>query len=794
MLSFSKKIINYFSFKSHPKRLIILLSTSFLFGFYWFSLPSRLFNVPKSTVIYDSKGNLLSARLASDAQWRFPINEKISDKFKVAIINFEDQYFQYHPGFNPVSIVKALYKDIKKRRIVSGGSTITMQVIRSYQKNPRRTFWNKLKELILSTRLELTYSKDEILSLYASNVPFGGNIVGIEAASWRYYNKPSEQLSWAEAATLAVLPNSPSLIFPGKNHQKLLSKRNKLLSKLYKKGYFDAFTYDLAKNEPLPGKPKPFPDITPHLMLRAFKDGKEGTKIISSIDLIMQQRVKEILSYHQSLLKASDVNNAACLVLDIETGKVLTYIGNLDEKGNAHENYVDIIDAPRSSGSILKPLLYAASMQDGLILQNTLLPDVPIQIGGFNPQNFNKTNDGAVPASQAVSRSLNIPSVLLLKKFGIPKFYSLLKLLGVTTLTKPSSHYGLSLIIGGSEVKLWDIAGIYASLARQVLHYPFLNSMYDKSDFFLPKYEFTEKSKTQISKYSIIGAGATWKMMEAMNEVERPLEDNQWREFSSASRIAWKTGTSYGYRDAWSIGFNGKFLVAVWVGNASGEGRPGLTGVSAAAPIMFDVFSSIQNSKWFNPPFDDMVKAPVCRESGCKASNNCPNIDTVWIPIAGLNTEVCNYHHIINLDKTGKWRVNSDCYPVSEMIQTPWFILPPAQEWFFKTKNSWYRELPPYLSSCESFSFGVSMQMIYPANNSKIYIPIELDEKKGRSVFKVAHRRSNATIYWHIDDEYIGTTTNFHELAVNPKPGKHKLILVDDLGESISVKFESLGK
>lgn len=779
------------------KRNFFLSMLAILFIFFWFSLPKPLFKDPNSTVLRDKNGELLGAKIATDGQWRFPETANVPDKFTKAIISFEDKYFYYHPGFNPVSMIRAMYLNIRKGKVVSGGSTITMQVIRLSRKNKKRTFYEKIIETILAMRLELTYSKEEILRLYASHAPFGSNVVGIDAAAWRYFGVSADNLSWAEICTLAVLPNSPALIYPGKNHHKLFEKRNRLLNELLKEDIFDNTTCGLSKNEILPEKPFSLPQLSPHLLEKAINEGKAGQNIQSTIDIHLQYKVNEIIAIHHQQLQANEIHNAAAMVLDVNTGNVLAYTANtLSQTGKEHGNDVDIIHSPRSTGSILKPYLYAAMLNDGLLLPTTLVPDVPMQIGGFVPENYNLTYDGAVPAKQALSRSLNIPAVKMLQSYGVEQFYTLLKKLGMTTLTKSSSHYGLSLILGGAEAQLWDLAGIYASMARTLNHFSSYQGKYDKDDFHPPIYIKNDEIalKKSLTQSSYLNAASIWLALEAMVEVSRPDEELQWQQFSSSARIAWKTGTSFGNRDAWSIGITPEYVVAVWVGNASGEGRPGLTGLGSAAPILFDIFKMLKPHNWFTMPENEMVEIPVCRYSGYRASNNCEPTNKIWIPKNALKTQVCPYHQIIHLDETGKWQVNSSCESIEKMQHISWFVLPPVIEWYFKSKNPFYKVLPPFRTDCASSNETRTMEMIYPANNSKIYIPVDLDGKPGSTVFKLAARNPQTIVYWHLDDKFIGSTSQFHQKAIAPEAGLHRLTLIDQKGESLSIKFEIMNK
>ena len=763
---------------------------------FWFSLPSPLFKNKTSTVVEDSDGNLLSARIAEDGQWRFPQNKHVPLKFIASIIQFEDREFYSHPGINLKAIVRAVIQNIKQKKIVSGGSTITMQVIRLSRKGKSRTIFEKAIELALALRMELTYSKQEILSLYASNAPFGTNIVGIDAASWRYFGRDAQKLSWAEAATLAVLPNAPSLIYPGRNQERLRAKRNRLLDQLLKAKIISAETCELSKKEPLPGKPHPIPQTAPHLLQRAAKEGHEGEKVISTLDGHLQERVNEIIENHHKILKANEIHNACAIVLDVETGNVLAYVGNTDNTGKPeYESDVDVINAPRSTGSILKPFLFASMLNDGELLSTTLIPDIPTQIAGYAPQNYNQTFDGAVPAKRALARSLNIPAVRMLQNYGIEKFNYNLKKFGMTTLTYTPDHYGLSVILGGAEGKLWDITGMYASMARTLNHYTTYNGKYDENDFHPPYYSIknSEKKDPELSNNSYLDAASIYLTFEAMVEVSRPDEEAGWRQYTSATKVAWKTGTSFGFRDGWAIGVTPKYVVGVWVGNADGEGRPGLVGIQTAAPILFDIFSLLKPGKWFSTPYDEMEKIAVCRKSGCRASDICEPIDTMWVQKSGLRSEPCKYHRMIHLDASEQYRVNSNCEDVSKMHHVSWFVLPPSIEYYYKSKNPTYKELPPLRSDCETSGLN-SMEIIYPKQFSKIYVPIELDGTMGKTIFQVAHRKANTIIYWHLDGTYIGSTQNIHQMGLSPEEGIHTLTLVDEEGESLVQQFEILSK
>lgn len=776
--------------------MLVLLALILLF---WFCLPKRLFYAPTSFVIDDSQGQLLGASIASDGQWRFPYDPKVPYKFKACIIAFEDQRFEHHPGFDVLAMGRAIKQDIRARHVVSGGSTITMQVIRLSTRN-NRTVWQKILEIFKAMRLELRYSKDQILALYSSNAPFGSNVVGLDAASWRYFGRSADQLSWGEMAALAVLPNSPSLVHPGKNKLILLRKRNQLLDKLYRNHVIDATTAYLAKQEPVPEKPMPLPQLAPHLLDRFRNDHasdfQHGTRVTTTINSTLQQNVTDILERHHQMLKANDIRNAAAIVLDVETGQTLAYVGNIYHTNEPElESNVDVIGAPRSPGSTLKPLLYAAMMHDGLILPNSLVPDIPTQIDGYHPENFDLGYDGAVPASKALARSLNIPAVRMLQQYKYERFHAFLRKAGITTLKQPADFYGLSLILGGGENNLWELSGAYADMARVLNHYGRYKGLYSQGDFHNPCYTKQPASKPVLEKGGLLDAASIYYTFQAMEEVMRPGDEVLWQQFTSTQRIAWKTGTSFGFRDGWAIGVTPRYVVGVWVGNTNGEGRPGLIGVNTAAPIMFEIFRQLPVARdWFSMPMGEMTQIGVCRQSGYRAGENCDDIDTVWVPKTGLKAPVCPYHQIIHLDAGRKWQVTSACETPLSMVHQSWFVLPPSMEYYYKSKNYQYKQLPPFRPDCLQSLQQRPMDLIYPKDGAKIYVPLEADGSRGRMICTVAHRRSGTKIFWHLDDKYIGETVDYHQFALNPSPGKHKLTLVDANGSRLQIFFEVLDK
>jgi len=696
---------------------IKLSIATILLVWYAMCLPDQLFDVPYSTVITSSDGRLLDAHIARDEQWRFPAVDSIPYKYEQCVLQYEDASFYSHPGFNPVSMVKAMSDNISAGEIVRGGSTITQQVIRLSRKS-NRTYLEKFIELIWATRLELRHSKKEILELYASHAPYGGNVIGLDMASWRYFGRQPHELSWAESATLAVLPNAPGLIYPGKREHLLKQKRNVLLLKLKEEGIINAMDYELAISESVPTRDFRVPQLAPHLLQRANKE--YGTqKIKTTIDYELQNTVASIVKNHHDILKQNGIHNLAMVVMDVRNLSVSAYVGN-SPTTNEHGKDVDIITAPRSTGSVLKPFLYAAMLDHGELLPHSIVKDVPTTIAGFNTQNFDKTYSGAIPASQALARSLNVPAVRMLRDYTVPRFYQ----------------------------KLQDL------------------------------------KQSHLNRGS---AGSIYKTFEAMATVNRPEGEEIWHFFNPDQKIAWKTGTSWGNRDAWAIGVTPDYVIGVWTGNADGEGRAEMTGIKSAAPVLFDLFNRLPDAGWFAPPYDDMIETEVCSKSGYLATPDCPKTQQ-WIPAVGERFDPCPYHELIQLDATERYQVTADCEPVSQIVTRPYFNLPPVMAWYYSRAHPDYESLPSYRSDCNPPELA-AMRFIKPTHGTVITNTIDVNGVANKTVIELAHREPETTVYWYVDGEYITSTTNFHEIAINASRGSHIITATDEDGNDVRMEL-----
>ncbi len=776
------------------KRLkIILIATGVLITPVLLS-PLPRFRSPLSTVVEAKNGALIGARIADDGQWRFPGTDNIPEKFEKAILTFEDRYFYYHPGINPVAILRAAIYNIKAGRIISGGSTITMQVARISRGGQPRTYSEKMIEMLSAVKLELFSSKKKILLMYTANAPFGGNTVGLEAAAWRYGGKSSPDLTWAEAAALAIIPNSPALVNPGRNQEILRKKRNDLLRRLYERGYYDSLTLVLSLDEPLLSAPKTLPSKAPHLTDYFLKKNR-GARIRTTVDELLQERVTDIVNTHQKDLENNYIFNSACLVVEVETGNVLAYVGNSTlEEAALHGGDVDIIRSLRSTGSILKPILYAGMQQSGDILPNSLVADIPARFPGFSPKNFDLSYRGAVPAGSALSQSLNIPAVKMLQKYNPERLLDLLKKTGFTSFRNSADYYGLSLILGGGETSLWELTGTYASLSRVLNRYN-NEKIYIKEDYHPPIVIQQNGPAQTLTEEAVppLSASSIWLTYEALQRVNRPESETGWQYFASSLNLAWKTGTSFGFRDGWAVGTTPGYVVGVWTGNADGEGRPGLTGTSAAAPVLFDIVSMMGSQTWFSTPDEDLTMIDVCTSSGFRAGPDCPETEAVQACVNGLRSEVCPYHRIIHLNRAKTLQVTTDCASPDDILNVPWFILPPAMEYFYRQKHPEYIVMPPAAPGCASGRNIQVMEFIYPTPGIKIFIPRDQEGMRTRIIPEVAHRNPSKKIFWHLDDTYVTTTRFLHQINIQAEPGYHVLTAVDEDGNSIRCGFTITG-
>ncbi|MDO6564242.1 penicillin-binding protein 1C [Amphritea sp. 1_MG-2023] len=747
-------------------------------------LPQPLFQQPLSRQLLDENQQLLSARIAADQQWRFALISPLSDAYKTALITYEDKRFRQHLGVDPLAIMRALYLNLKWGRVVSGGSTLTMQLARMIDGNQPRTWWQKLQELHLALRLEAQLSKAEILKYYAANAPMGGNTVGIEAAAWRYFGRRLAELSWAESALLAVLPNNPAAMHLSRGRDKLQAKRDFLLQKLWHNGVLTEQDYRLSVLEKIPQKPRAWPTYGQHLLDRLTQQSPNQAVFHTQIDRRLTQKIEFITRQHSQRLGAIGIHNLALLVVDNETLQTKAYFGNVAYRQRAEDAFhVDIASRPRSSGSTLKPFLYAAMLDNGDMTPKTLIADVPTAYGSYQPSNYDQRFRGAVSARSALIASLNIPAVRMLHSYSYQAFYRRLQTLGFNHLFRQADGYGLSLILGGAEVSLTDLTAAYANLSRRAqtaaalrvtpLRYGMASPEQVTST---PPYPFSQ--------------GAAWLTLNTLSDVTRPGLHKMHRLFSGSARVAWKTGTSYGLRDGWAVGTTANVTVGVWVGNANGEGRQLLTGTHAAAPILFDTLNIIDKLDWPEPPSGALKSIQVCRENGFLPKYGCPRT-SVLIPQGAQFEKVSPHHFQVAVDQDSGLRSSIGCHPHGRIISQTFFQLPPSQAAYYRLAHADYRPVPDFDPRCtpDRRALRGNFEITYPRSGQVISVPRYLSGERGEVIFRATAKQASAPLFWHLDKRYLGTTRTFHEWSEVLAPGEHWLRVVDQQGVWQQIRF-----
>ena len=766
----------------------VVISVVVIGGLLLLPLPSPLFPNDYSFTLLDRSGQLLQAKVSKDEQWRIPLPDHLPDRLSTCQILYEDEYFYRHPGVNPVSLLRAFRQNIKRGRIVSGGSTLSMQVVRLALGPHKRTYLQKAWEVLLTLKLELLYSKDDILKAYLQHAPYGGNIVGASAASWRYYGREIDDLSWGEAATLAVLPNHPGQVFPGRGQEKLLSKRNALIAKLHDRGYLSNEEAHLSLAEKLPSYWRDIPQLAPHLAQKLQLEGSNAVRSQTSLSIQAQRKVQEIINEHVRIREAEEVHNAAAIVINNRDRSVVAYVGNADPAEEGKNRYVDMLGAMRSPGSLLKPYLYAHCLDQGLILPQQWLPDYPIYHQGFAPQNYDQTFRGAVPADRALASSLNVPFVHLLKEYGYERFHQDLLRAGIT-LPNPPGHYGMSLILGGFETSPLEIAGMYSGLYHAYRNFGSRgrNFLFEEDLLpvsFLPEEENKTKAGVPMDWLSVHG---THHMLMAMTKVRKPEDLAYWNERDIPVTIAWKTGTSYGLRDAWAVGISDEYTVAVWVGNASGEGRSGLVGSRVAAPILFDILERLDAKSIVSQSLG--FPQALCKISGMKISPLCK--DTVFINIPGhwYNAPLCQYHEKVLINKETGLRIHRGCPSSSKAQEEIFTSLPPAMAKYYKGQ-SMGEGLPDWAPDCPSIGREANdLVLLYPVNGSRIRQGQAQEGNTPGLVMHAVHSSDEAKVFWYLNDSLVTMTINEHKISVSLPHGEHRITLVDDQGTRLQSAF-----
>ena len=755
---------------------VALLATSLLLFLMNLFFPLKA-NIEYSTIITDNKGEVVHAFLTSDDKWRMKTElEEISPLLRKTIIEKEDKHFYSHPGFNPFSIVRALYNNTVRGKRTSGASTITMQVARALEPK-KRTWFNKFRELFRALQLEWYFSKNEILCLYLNLVPYGGNIEGVKSAAVLYFNKNPDHLSLAEIVSLSIIPNRPSTLVIGKTNDQIVAARNVWLQRFADKKLFPDAAIRDAMTEPLTASRNVVPKMIPHLARKLKREG--GDIIHSTIDMQQQTKVEKLVRDYSRRLILQNIRNAAVVVIDNRTHQVVSYAGSANFLDTTDGGQVNGAAAIRQPGSTLKPLLYALCIDEGLMTPRSMLTDVAVSFNGYAPENYDRQFHGAVTMEHALDQSLNIPAVRALGRLGVETFVQQLAVCNFRQIKKDQRKLGLSMVLGGCGATLEELTGLYAAFANG-------------GEYRKPVYSSTQSTG---NPKRIVSAAAAYMINEALSKVGRPDFPLNWQSTERMPKIAWKTGTSYGRRDAWSIGYNQHYTVGVWVGNFSGLGIPELSGANVATPLLFRIFNTIDydsDQEWFRQP-DDIEIRKVCSETGMVPASFCTNVVTdYFIPLVS-NTLPCNHLQEIFLSPDERFAYCKTCVPSSGYKKKHMRYLEADMQAYLEENRVAYDKIPPHHPGCERIFKEGAPLITSPRNGSEYLI-----SKKNREPIQLAtHTPNDVTkVYWYINNRFYKSSDARSKIFFMPDEGPVKISCSDDKGRNrdvwITVKYVNL--
>ena len=735
-------------------------------------------------VVEARDGTVLHAYMAGDQQWRIKTRlDEITPELKKAIVFKEDKHFYHHPGVNVLAIARAAMNNIFRTRRTSGASTITMQVARMLSPKPR-TYLNKCIEMFRALQLEMHYTKNELLQLYLNLVPYGSNIQGVKAASLLYFNKTPDQLSLAEITALSIIPNRPNSLVIGKDNALIAKERNKWLYRFQSAGIFSKSIISDALQEPLTAYRHSAPNGVPQLALRLRKSYPGMMEIRSSLDEQIQLKAENIVTGYVHQLKLHNINNASVLVIDNQTHEVITYIGSSDFADRFNYGQVDGVHALRSPGSTLKPLLYGLAFDRGLVTPKTMIADVPICLKGYSPENYDRLFRGKVTAEFALSNSLNIPAVKLLDKEGITNFINKLTDAGFVSVWQKRKKMGLSLILGGCGVRLDELTPLYEAFANNGIYYPlqFLAGDTSKKNRKIGP-AFARKG------IALLTPGADYMLTRILSELHRPDLPNAFDEAKGIPRIAWKTGTSYGRRDAWSIGYNRRYTIGVWLGNFSAAGVPELSGATTATPLLFQLFNAIDHNaanEWLDAPRDLRFRL-VCAETGKAPNDFCASqVMDYYLPGVSSN-EKCDHLKETWLSADEKYCYCTSCLPPNGYKTRLLINVPPDLAAFYDASHIAYQKLPAHNPACTR-TFEGQAPVITSLTNGMTYLIAD----KGEQKFQLACSAGTEVqkVYWYINDKFFAAADAGQKLFFSAPGQDVKISCTDDKGRNCNIRIK----
>jgi penicillin-binding protein 1C len=772
--------------KTHIEKSVRPIGFTVFGGLLLFLLLNIIFPLPVrieySTIITDDRDAVINAYLTKDEKWRMKTElEEISPLLRKTIVAKEDQYFYHHPGINVLAIGRAMLRNIVGMKRTSGASTITMQVARMLEPR-KRTLPTKLIEMFRALQLEWKYSKNEILQLYLNLVPYGGNIEGVKAASLLYFKKDPDHLSLAEITALSIIPNRPSSLVMGRNNDLIVRERNRWLRKFAQEKVFTPKEIEDALAEPLTASRSTVPHYVPHLSYQLKKE-TGGHLIRTHIRLNTQLKVEKLVEDYVRSLRLSNIRNAAVVIIDNKKHHVISYVGSGSFKDTIDGGQVNGAAAIRQPGSTLKPLLYGMCIDEGLLTPKTVINDVPVNYSGYTPENYDQKFNGYVSVEYALEHSLNIPSVKSLKQLGKDQLVSKLAALDFKQVKKDRNKLGLSMILGGCGTTLEELTGLFSAFANEGIY---IKPEYVRSSGVDDKVKPGVHERRR--RVQVLSKAASYMVSDILSKVNRPDFPLNWQATERMPKIAWKTGTSYGRRDAWSIGYNQHFTVGIWVGNFSAQGVPELSGANTATPLLFKIFNTIDydsDAGWFAPP-EECALRQVCSVSGLPPSPYCTNVILdYFIPLVSANT-TCQHIQEVKVAADSSLSFCNDCAPAMGYIKKLYPLIAPEMQDFYEANHISYQKIPPHNPECEKIFRGDAPMITSPLNGNEYFIskknpePLLLSATAGNDVSK---------LYWYINDQFYRATSVHEKQFFMPTEGAVKISCTDDKGRNRNIRI-----
>ena len=752
----------------------------------WLVLAALVFAVPLpargsdwSVAVEYRDGRPAYVFLSHDDKWRLPVAlADVDPAFVRALVALEDKRFWHHDGVDLIAIARAAVTDVIHRRRVSGGSTLTMQLARLLE--PRaRTVPNKLIDMFRAAQLDLRLGKREILAQYLSRTPYGGNVEGIESAAWSYFGHGARHLTPLEIATLLAVPQGPTRYAPRPaNVRRLRARRDAILGKLIDAGVFPAIDAAAAATEAATTEPpdhrRRMPREAAHAAVSLHKHHPDETHIRSTLDAGAQALAEREIALRRAELHRKGIYGGAIVVVDHRSREVVALVGSLDFLDGKHGGQIAMFERPRSPGSTLKPFVYALAIDRGLALPEYLVADVPSQYGTYRPRNFDGDWAGLVTLRDALSRSLNLPFVDLLDRFGVETFVSELGRMGVALVRTAPGQYGLSMIVGGIELTPLELAGMYATLAEDGVYRPLRLVASDR-----------ERDAQQI-----FGAGASWLTRQALSLKDRPDFPRRRDVAGVPPAIHWKTGTSFGFRDAWAVGSGPAYTAVVWTGNVDNKPSAELVGSEAAGPLLFDVLEGLANRAPATPaePPDDLTNVEVCAYSGHIPSDACTDRITVRAPIHSVPTKPCPYHQAYDVDHTTGRAVLPACRkPDRSYDRKSFVVLPSSVAAWLSGRHRSVPEAPVFDDDCAS-ELATAPPVIVTPGEGQIVTLIPGVPANHQLVPLTASTHA-AHLTWFVDGALVRTAPSDERVYWTPAAGKHEIVVADDAGHKAHRKL-----